>query len=117
MINRCTKILKRKKIEHMNKMFENFKSVNYSKSLYRTAKNLLGWSSSGQPTSLIWEGSIVRKPREITNVMQSFFKNKIQKLMSELKKVAVTPVNFWSEPCQGGRGGKLSLYLKLKILV
>ena len=67
---------KRKKTEYMNKMFDTFNENNYSKSLYSTAKDLMGWTSSGCPTSLIWEGNIVRKPVEIANYLQNYFNNK-----------------------------------------
>ena len=70
----------------MTNIFDNLKEKNDLKNIYRTSKELLGWSSPGQPSCLLDEGRLVRKPGEVAEILRKFFENKIKKIMSKMIK-------------------------------
>ena len=60
--NKCTKMLRRKKVEHTAAVYDSFKEKKDTKNIFKVTKYILGWVNSGQPTCFIWEGKVVRKP-------------------------------------------------------
>ena len=104
MRNQCSKKLKKKKNDFMTSIFDSFKEKNYLKNIFRTSKELLGWSSPGQPSCLMDEGRLFKKPSEVADILRKFFENKIQKIMSKMEKNGRDPLEFltramntWSE--------------------
>ena len=79
--NKCTKMLRRKKVEHSAALYDSFKDTKDTKNIFKVTKDILGWVNSGQPTCFIWEGKITRKPAELANIFQNYFSKKIEKLI------------------------------------
>ena len=48
----------------------------------------------GQPTCFVIDGKITKKPSELANALQNFFKNKIRKLMLGVRKSGQDPLEF-----------------------
>ena len=104
--NRCTKMLRNKikKTGYMTSLYNTFKENRDIKGMYKTTKDILGWSPAAQPTSFIWEGKYVQQPAELANILQTYFTRKIVNLMSNLRKNGRDPLEFlnramnrWSE--------------------
>ena len=91
--NSCTKMLKNKKNNYINALFEAFDQKHDVRNMFRTTKTMLGWTSLGQPTCFMLGGGVLlRKPLDLANTLQNVFENKIKKLMRELKKDGRDPL-------------------------
>ena len=87
-------MLKKKKNGYMTAIFDSHKNKNDAKSIYRSTKELLGIKNAGQPSCLLVDGTLIKKPKMIANALQSFFKEKIQKIVSNFKKDGRDPVEI-----------------------
>ena len=89
--NECTKMLKKKKNDYMAAIFDSHRNKNDAKNIYKSTKELLGVKNAGQPSCLLVDAILVKKPKMIANALQSFFHEKIQKIVKNLKKTEETP--------------------------
>ena len=92
--NRCNKMLLRKKHEYVAKLYDSFQDKKDTKNIYKITKDILGWTTAGPPTCLLWEEKLARKPAEIANILQKIFTEKIQKLISGLVKNGRDPCEY-----------------------
>ena len=102
--NYCGKLLRRKKNDFMSDRYKSFNEKNYVRKTFRTTKEILGWSSQGQPGCFLIRGIIIRRPIELANALQDYFEDKIRNLMGKLKKWESDPLDIlnksmesWSE--------------------
>ena len=92
--NKCTKMLRNKKNKYMSGMYNSYHSKQDISSIYRTTKEILGWAGTTQPTCFLINGTLIRKPVELANALQSHFINKIGRLISGVRKSGQDPLNF-----------------------
>ena len=50
------------------------------------AKNIMGWSTMGQPKMFFKDGKLFRKPIDLANILQKYYVDKVVKLMVGLEK-------------------------------
>ena len=94
MKNKCIKMLKNKKNYYISALYQDCNLKNDVKTTYRMTKEILGWTSPGQPNCFLIEGKIIRKPSDIANELQKCFVQKIKNLMKNLKKSNHDPLIF-----------------------
>ena len=81
----------------MSSLYESFSAKNDVRSTFRTTKEILGWSSQGQPSCFLVKGKMIRRPVELANSLQDYFKEKISNLMKNLKKWDMDPLETLSK--------------------
>ena len=106
--SRCSKNLKKIKIEHFRNMYLNFEKENDMKSIFRTTKNLLNWKNEGGPHSLLSEGILHRRPVEIANLQLNYFCDKVDKLTSRFVDNPTNPLR-WLESAMESWHGKVAV--------
>ena len=79
---------------YISNLYDSYKEKKWSKNLYRTTREILGWKNPVQPSCFISGGSVIRKHRDLANVLQNFYSEKIKKLMSKVKKNGCDPLEF-----------------------
>ena len=72
-----------------------------STDIWRTVKGWLGWGTSGTPTQLFWEGSLVTSPRGFFTTMNKFFLDKIKRLRNAIPTQTADPLRRMKEAMQG----------------
>ena len=92
--NDCSKALIRRKNEYFKNIFEALSLENDAKNIYRTAKNLMGWSAPKQPKMFLINGTLYRKPLEMANILLDFYNSKIESLGRALEKRGRDPLRF-----------------------
>ena len=90
--NRCTAKIIKDKNKYMKDRYETFQAENDVKGLYRHLKSHMGWKHAGPPSALRLEGNIVRKPAEIADILNKFYKKKIDDLTSKLPRNNIDPL-------------------------
>ena len=102
--NVCTKKLRKTKNEYTANIYKNLQKNGDTKTIFSTTKSILGWNSNSQPSCLISEGLIFRKPEDLANTLKNYYDKKIKKLLSKIKKVKNDPLELlkklfekWSE--------------------
>ena len=73
-------------------MYSSFQEKMDTKNIFGTTKSILGWAGNCQPSCLIFRGKMVRKSEELANTLKTFYTEKINKLMSKIKKVNQDPL-------------------------
>ena len=56
-------------------------------------KKHMGWKHAGPPAALRVENKIVRKPRELAEIQNAFFVNKVKDLMNKLPATGQDPLS------------------------
>ena len=75
----------RLKFEKSNYSRKKLKECNSNpKETWQCVKSLLAWSSGGPPTQLVSNGSLLTKPSDLSETMNSYFINKVKKLRQQL---------------------------------
>ena len=92
--NDCSKELKKRKNEFFRNIFETFSEKNDAKNIYNTAKKLMGWSAPKQPKMFLVNGTLFRRPVDIANILQNFYKKKIESLIGALEKRGRDPLRL-----------------------
>ena len=73
------------KEDRLNWQKEKLISTNDPSDMWKTAKSILGWSSSGPPTQLYHQGSYVSSPSGLATTMNQFFLEKVRKLRESIQ--------------------------------
>ena len=107
--NNCTKLLREKKVSYFKNIFDkNLKDKNV-KGTYALAKNIMGWSPATQPRMFLVEGIVLRKPLELANALQNYYKTKIDKIVEGLEKRGRDPLRFLKAALIRWRGGGVKI--------
>ena len=67
--NAVTKQTKKSKNEHFEKMYDKLADNNDTKGVFGTTKELLGLNNDTSPRSFLVNGQLVRKPKDLANVL------------------------------------------------
>ena len=92
MRNKCTAELRNDRKNFLRKQYELHEENNDVKSLYNQLKNQMGWKANGPPVSLRMEDEIIRSPRKMANILNKFYKEKIEKLINKLPQSNEDPM-------------------------
>ena len=92
--NNCTKILREKKTQFFKNNFEKHLQDKNIKATYGLAKNILGWSPASQPRMFLVHGAVLRKPIDLANALQNYYKDKIDKIVGALEKGGRDPLRY-----------------------
>ena len=82
--NKATNMSRENKKSHFKQLYNDMESQNNIRGLYRTVKTQLGWKTTGPPQSLDIGSRKLTAPRDISNAQLSYFKEKIEKLMTTI---------------------------------
>ena len=80
--NKVTNLLKNEKLIWQERKLK--EASTDSRKIWSFAKSWLGWSKGGPPKKLLVGDRLVSKPYEIAQHMNSFFKQKVQKIVENL---------------------------------
>ena len=69
---------------HFKEVYRKHSENKDTKSIYSTAKNQAGWTSTGPPTSLTANGRTTNKHSEMAEIQKNTFQEKVRKLISQL---------------------------------
>ena len=112
--NKATKLMRANKKKHFSELFNDLEVKNNVKGLYSAARTQLGLKKPGPPQKLCINGKNITAPAEIANVQVNFYKDKIEKLVSELPRPTENPLELlektmknWSS--KDDRGDSFSL--------
>ena len=75
------------------------------KGTYGTVKGILGWTNNYQPKMFLVGGILERKLVNIANILQKFYKEKVENLVKELKKGGRGPLRFLNAVLQKWESG------------
>ena len=78
------------------KVWEEQKLEN-SSDMWKTVKSWLGWTNTGPPTQLFYEGRIVTRPAGLARSMNKFFIDKVKTLRQNIPVVATDPLKKLKE--------------------
>ena len=92
--NSCTKLLHKKKSDYMSNLYKSYNEKNDAKFMYRTTKEILGWTNMGQPSYFLSNGVFIKKPVEMANLLLDFYNEKTKNLMSKIKKNGRNPLDI-----------------------
>ena len=92
--NKCLKNLRKQRTRYYSQLFEKFGRENDTKNMFGTTRNLLGWNSGGMPKSFLSAGKIWRRPIDLANLQQDYFKTKISKIMESLPVTQTDPLKW-----------------------
>ena len=79
-------------------------TANSPADVWRTAKEIVGWSNSGPPTQLYIDGNHVTSPKAIASEMNKFFIKKQKRTISEIPVVEGDPLTKLRERMSGRQG-------------
>ena len=93
--NKCTKMLKQKKVAYFSTLYKSFEQKNDAKNIFGLTNDILSWqSNTGSPTCLIEDGKMTKKPGEIANILANHFSGKIKKILSKMVKTNRDPLEY-----------------------
>ena len=81
-----------------------------SNKLWKFARQQLGWTTAGSPTSLLLDDkvTVTTDTQEMSDLMNEFFVNKIDKILDSIPKHDVDPIEFTDRWLVGKDVGELS---------
>ena len=92
--NKCVKMLINCKKDYYQKIFSNLEQEKDSKNIYRMTNELLDSRSGSTPQSFFINGKLIRKPIDMANAQMSYYKEKIQDLISNIPVSLRNPHRF-----------------------
>ena len=92
--NECTRLLKDDRTNFLKSKYENFEKSNDSKSTYRLLKQQAGWKSTGQPTSFLEDGKVIKSPLSMANLIMTYFHDKVVKLQEAIPPNQDDPLKY-----------------------
>ena len=84
--NQVTKDTRNTKKDFFKKEFEKLANEKDMKNIFKTTRDLCGWSKIAGPKCFLKNGTVNRKPKDLANIQLEFFTNKMVKLQEKLKK-------------------------------
>ena len=90
--NKCTAAVIRNRKDHWKEIYDKCQAENNVKGLYRQVKKQMGWKEAGPPTTLIKDGEIIRKPNQVANTQNNYYKQKLIDLESKLPRNMADPL-------------------------
>ena len=72
--------------------------------VWRTAKDIVGWSKSGPPTQLYIDGKHITSPKAIASEMNKFYIDKQKKIIADIPIVNTDPLLRLRERMEGRQG-------------
>ena len=88
--NKVTNTLRKEKLNWQKSKMDN--TLNNNSSIWKHLKSFLGWNTGGPPSKLIYGGKVYSKPRELSNIMNSYFVSKIAKLIENIPRNGDDPL-------------------------
>ena len=67
------------------------------KELWVQTKRVLKWARSGTPRHLLHKGAIIDSPKEIANVLNDFYINKVQKIIDSIQPTNTDPMTNYKK--------------------
>ena len=67
-------------------------TVNKPTEIWKTVKQILNWNNSGPPNQLLHEGKIINSPAGLATTLNSFFINKVKKLVKGIPRTDSDPL-------------------------
>ena len=92
--NRCTKLIRKAKKEHHQNLFAQIQQENYTKKLYRLTKEVLDVQENCMPQQFLENGVLIRKPEQMANLQNYFYKKKIDDLVKNLRPPTGDPLSY-----------------------
>ena len=92
--NKCTAAVTRNRKDYWKDKFSKFQQENNVKGLYSQIKQQMGWKEAGPPNALLNAGNIVRKPQQIANVQNRYYKQKLIELEDKLPRNSDDPLKI-----------------------
>ena len=83
---------------------EKLSSANSPANVWRSAKEIAGWNTSGPPSQLYIEGKHITSPKAIASQMNKFYIDKQKKIVAEIPRVETDPLALLRERMQGRQG-------------
>ena len=79
-------------------------STNSPAEVWKTAKDIVGWSKSGPPTQLYINGKHITSPKAIASEMNKFFIEKQKRIISNIPIVEADPLTILRQRMSGRQG-------------
>ena len=92
--NKYTKSLREDKISYEKRFMEDIKERDTGKELWRVIYSKAGWIKNLSPMLLNENGSVIRKKAEIANIINTFYKAKIENLIRNIPVVNQSPTKI-----------------------
>ena len=77
--NKIVELVRRDKKGYLENLFTEADRKMDTRNLFRMSKEVLGWGGAGPPTSLVTNGNLIAKPREIAETSEYPFQRKSYK--------------------------------------
>ena len=90
--NTVTAECRKDKNSHFIKLYEDSELKHDTKTLYRITKQQLGWQGGGPPDSFLVGGKRVTAPKEMADLQNKAYNDKITRLMSNLPAIKGDPL-------------------------
>ena len=90
--NLVTSLQKKDRISYYKSLYEKMDSSNNSKMIFSTTKQLLGQVQTGPPTGFLVNGSMIRKQKDMANLLAEFYQNKVKLVKESLPGVGFDPL-------------------------
>ena len=104
--NIITSKVKLDKKKYLEDLYQNADKNKNVKSLYRITTEQLGWKTGGPPQSLVNHGKLINKPREIAELMNTLFLDKIKTLNNNIPARTKDPLDLLRKTIQNWKGAK-----------
>ena len=90
--NLVTSLQRKDRSSYFKSLFTKMDETNNSKMLFSTTKQLLGHVPTSPPTGFLVDGSLIRKQKDMANLLADFYLNKVSLVKASLPGVGFDPL-------------------------